>query len=78
MKLVNLRHLTQKQDKTSYFNVLRISRKLRHLRHKHGKTSYFNGNSETYYNFNELRSSKESKRKTSHFNEIGEFKALNA
>ena len=29
-------------------------------------------------NFNELRSSKESKLKTSLFNEIGEFKAFNA
>ena len=48
MKLVNLRHLTQKKDKTSYFNVLRISRKLRNLRHKHGKTSYINGNGEIY------------------------------
>ena len=31
-----------------------------------------------FTNFNELRSSKESKLKTSHFNEIGEFKAFNA
>ena len=38
----------KKRDKTSYFNVLRISRKLRHLRHKHGKTSYINENCEIY------------------------------
>ena len=31
-----------------------------------------------FTNFNELRSSKESKLKTSHFNGIGEFKAFNA
>ena len=64
--------------KSTNFVILHSLRKLQHLWHRHKKTSYFNGNSETYYNFNELRSSKESKRKTSHFNEIGEFKALNA
>ena len=67
MKLVNLRHLTQKQEKTSYFNGLRISRKLRHLRKK--KTSYFIG----LRIFRKLRHLRHKHGKASYINGKGEI-----